>query len=191
MKLPLNSAHRAMLLITTLLALPFLLAWGLYSYGWRPEKSGNYGELLQPAPQLPATALLKLDGQPLKREELLDKWQFVLVGNTPCAEACRHALHQMRQVQVSLNKDMPRLKRLWINPGAATDPATPDILKSWPDLQVARPPADPAWQTAFPTPERVYVIDPLGNIIMRYPADPDWKLVRKDIERLLKYSWTG
>lgn len=191
MKLTLNPAHRAMVLITVLLAMPFVLAWALYAYGWRPEKSGNYGELLQPPPTLPASALLKLDGQPLQREALLGKWQFVLVGDTACDETCRHSLHQMRQVQVSLNKEMGRLKRLWINPGVAKDAATPDILKQWPDLQIASAPADPAWAAAFPTMNRVYVVDPLGNIILRYPANPDWKLVRKDVERLLKYSWTG
>ncbi|HRE16158.1 MAG TPA: SCO family protein [Rhodocyclaceae bacterium] len=190
MKLPLNSAQRAILLIIVLLAMPFVLGWALYAYGWRPQTTGNYGELLQPPPQLPASALLRNDGQPLQRDALLGKWQFVLVGDTPCDDACRHALHQMRQVQVSLNKDMGRIKRLWINPGAATDPATPGILAEWPDLQVARAP-DAAWNTAFPTANRVYLVDPLGNVILRYPSDPDWKRVRKDIEKLMKTSWTG
>lgn len=190
MKLVLSPAQRSMLLITVLLAMPFVLGWALYAYGWRPAETGNYGELLQPPPVWPGSALVTPAGQALKREDLLGKWQFVYVGAAACTDSCRHSLHQMRQVQVSLNKEMGRMKRLWISPVAATDPAMPGILAEWPDLQIARAP-DATWAVAFPTPDRVYLVDPLGNVILRYPAEPDWKRVRKDIEKLLKYSWTG
>lgn len=191
MKFSIGPAHRSMILVTVLLAMPFLIAWGLYAFGWRPEKSGNYGELIQPPPQLPMSQLVKLDKQPIKRDDLLGKWQFVMVSSGPCREACRHTLHQMRQVHVSLNKEMSRLKRLWISTEAASDPAAAELQATYPDLQIAIPPKDGAWDTALPSADRAYLIDPLGNIILRYPADPDWNKVRRDVERLLKYSWTG
>jgi cytochrome oxidase Cu insertion factor (SCO1/SenC/PrrC family) len=190
--------RRAMALTITLLMLPFLIAFGLYWFEWRPEKLSNHGELIQPPLALPESGLSKADGSPLPTEELRRKWTLVLISKTPCDNACQHDLHQMRQVQVALNKEMVRLRRVLIGSSIsalAADPALPELRRSYPDLLIAAPNTDAqgtAWRNAVDgTNHRFYVIDPLGNVMMRYTEKPDMAGMLNDLERLLKYSWVG
>ena len=194
----LTPVRRAMMLTIALLMLPFLIAFGLYWFEWRPAKLANHGELIQPPQALPESGLSHADGSPLPTEELRRKWTLVLVSRTPCDNACQHDLHQMRQVQVALNKEMLRLRRVLIGSSVsvlAADPALPELRRSYPDLLIAAPNADPQgalWRSAIdPTNYRFYVIDPLGNVMMRYTDKPDMAGMLKDLERLLKYSWVG
>jgi len=194
----LTPVRRAMLLTIALLMLPFLIAFGLYWFEWRPAKLANHGELIQPPQALPESGLSHADGSPLPTEELRRKWTLVLVSGTPCDNVCQHDLHQMRQVQVALNKEMLRLRRVLIGSSVsalAADPALPELRHSYPDLLIAAPNADPQgtlWRSAIDgTNYRFYVIDPLGNVMMRYTDKPDMAGMLKDLERLLKYSWVG
>lgn len=196
--LTLNPARRAILLITALLILPFVLAFGLYWLEWRPATLGNVGELIEPPRALPSSGLVGSDGNALKAGELLGKWTLVRVSPGQCDLACRDDLRQMRQVQVGLNKEMTRLRRVLMAGSAAQllgDPALPDLARSYPDLVFVAPAAGSdgdAWRDTFLHAEQhFYVIDPLGNVMMRYPAMPDMQGMRKDLERLLKYSWVG
>lgn len=194
----LTPVRRAMLLTIALLMLPFLIAYGLHWFEWRPEKLANHGELIQPPQALPESGLSHADGSPLPTEELRRKWTLVLVSRTPCDNVCQHDLHQMRQVQVALNKEMLRLRRVLVGSSVnalAADPALPELRRSYPDLLIAAPDADPqgaAWRSAIDgTNHRFYVIDPLGNVMMRYTDKADMPGMLKDLERLLKYSWVG
>jgi len=193
-----NPARRAILLVMTMFLLPFAVAFGLYWFEWRPTTLGNHGELIQPPRALPETGLRHADGRPLPTAELRGKWVLVLAGQGPCAADCRKNLQQMRQVQVALNKEMGRLSRVWISAshaGQAADPALAELRTSYPDLVIAAPDdgsAGEAWRTALDgTSYRFYVIDPLGNVMMRYTEKADPQGMRKDLERLLKYSWVG
>jgi hypothetical protein len=190
-----NPARRAILLVVLILALPFVLGFALYYFGWRPSSTGNYGELLQPPPRLPERGLLRPDGRELPASEFKGKWLLVLAGDGPCDPVCRQRLHDLRQVQVSLNKEMGRLRRVWLGDGTGRDPAMADLRRDYPDLLIAAPApgaAGEGWRTALDaSPPRIYIVDPLGNVILRYPDSPDIKGVRKDVERLLKYSWVG
>lgn len=104
----------------------------------------------------------------------------------------------MRQVQVAQNKEMGRLRRLLVADDfsvLASDTAIPELRQSYPDLLIATPAASRQgedWRMQLDSPDhRFYLIDPLGNIMMRYPEKPDMQGMRKDLERLLKYSWVG
>ncbi|MFZ4537348.1 SCO family protein [Propionivibrio sp.] len=191
----LNSGRRAMLLATVLLIMPFAVALGLYWFEWRPASTGNYGELIQPPRPLPENGLTDLSGNALPSADLRGKWLLVLAGEGLCEAACLRQIQEMRQIQVSLNKDMGRLRRLWLSPVAASDPALPGLLARYPDLVVAELPKDErreAWRKAFDSSAyRLHLVDPQGNVMMRYPPDADAARVRKDVERLLKYSWVG
>lgn len=194
----LNPARRAILLVTALLAMPFAVAFGLYWFEWRPATLGNHGELIQPTRALPETGLDDADGRSLPTADLRRKWTLVLISKGPCDEACKEHLQQMRQVQVSLNKEMGRLNRVLLGDSVAAlagDAALPDLRRRYPDLLIAAPAASKegdAWRTALDsTGHRFYVIDPLGNVMMRYTDKPDMQGMRKDLERLLKYSWVG
>lgn len=194
----LTPVRRAMLLTIALLMLPFLIAFGLYWFEWRPTKLANHGELIQPPQALPESGLSHADGSPLPTEALRRKWTLVLVSRTPCDNVCQQDLHQMRQVQVALNKEMLRLRRVLIGSSVnalAADPVLPELRRSYPDLLIAAPNADPQgalWRSAIDgTDYRFYVIDPLGNVMMRYTDKSDMAGMLKDLERLLKYSWVG
>ena len=190
--------RRAMALTIALLMLPFALAFGLYWFEWRPAKLANHGELIQPPQALPEAGLSNVDGSALPTSELRRKWTLVMVTKTPCDKVCQEDLHQIRQVQVALNKEMLRLRRVLIGNSVseiAADPALPELRRNYPDLLIAAPNADAEgalWRNAVDgTKHRFYVIDPLGNVMMRYTDKPDMGGVLKDLERLLKYSWVG
>lgn len=191
----LTPGRRAMLLATALLLMPFAVAFGLYWFEWRPASTGNYGELIQPPRPLPPGGLAEASGAPLPTAGLHGKWLLVLAGDGPCDAACAQQIRLMRQIQVSLNKEMGRLRRVWLSAGAAADPALPELRRQYPDLVVAVPPdgdGGAAWRAALDgATYRLYVVDPLGNVMMRYAPDADPTRVRKDLERLLKYSWVG
>lgn len=196
--LALNPARRAILLVSALLVMPFALAFGLYWFEWRPAKLGNHGELIQPPQALPETGLQYADGRTLPIVEMRGKWSLVLISKGPCDTVCQGHLQQMRQVQVSLNKEMGRLRRVLIGESVsalAADTALTEIRQSYPDLTIAAPESGKdgdAWRSALDgTSHRFYVIDPLGNVMMRYTDKPDMQGMRKDLERLLKYSWVG
>lgn len=196
--LKLTAARRTMLLITALLALPFAVAFALYWLEWRPARLANHGQLVEPPQALPETGLTLVDGRPLATEDLRRKWTLVMVNLGPCGSACQDDLHQIRQVQVALNKEMVRLRRLLLGDSVTAlraDPALPEVQRSYPDLLIAAPEAGEkgdAWRVKFEAAAyRYYVIDPLGNVMMRYPDRPEMQGMLRDLERLLKYSWVG
>ncbi|HPT49322.1 MAG TPA: hypothetical protein PLS67_02670 [Accumulibacter sp.] len=192
------SGRRTLLLVTVLLALPFAIAFGLYWFEWRPARLGNHGQLIEPPRPLPETGLRHRDGRPLPTEELRHKWTLVLVNGGSCESVCQDDLQKIRQVQVALNKEMMRLRRLLLATGTGAldaDPALADIQRQFPDLLIAAPAenaAGAAMRGRFDGGAyRFYVVDPLGNVMLRYPDKPDMRGMLKDLERLLKYSWVG
>lgn len=194
----LNPARRMILLVTGLLVMPFVVAFGLYWFEWRPAILGNHGELIQPPQALPKLGLMQPDGRPFPVSMLREKWTLVFVSQGPCDARCQQDLQQMRQVQVALNKEMGRLHRVLLSNSLAelaADPSLPELRKRYPDLLFAVPDTSKdgeIWRRSFgDAKHRFYVIDPLGNLIMRYPENLDMQGMRKDLERLLKYSWVG
>ena len=127
--LPRKTSGRPMLaLVVGLLALPFVIAGGLYFLGWQPARTGNYGQLLDPPVPLPATGLRRPDGSPLASADLQGKWLLLLSGTGACNSECAQRIDEMRRIQVSLNKEMGRLRRVVL-----TD------LPDDPQLAAARP----------------------------------------------------
>jgi len=182
-----------LLLLAAVFALPFLIGTGLYLSGWRPQKSSNHGELLQPPRALPASGLGRVDGRALPTAELHGKWLLVMPVNGACQEACLRNLQQMQQVHVALNKEQNRLQRVLIRSGAAEPQAA--LQSRFPDLVVGVVRASPsalAWQQALDGAEQsVFIVDPKGNVIISYASPIDMPGVLKDLERLLTYSWIG
>jgi hypothetical protein len=187
--------RRMLALIAGLLTLPFVLAAAMWQFGWQPGRSSHHGELLAGA-GLPLRTVLEDQLQPLGHPPaaapLLGHWLLALAVPAECESACLAQLDLARRVQVSLNKDMVRLKRALIGPRLNDADAIAAALQRWPDLRVARL-AAAAWpdlQAADGRPHLV-LIDPQGRLVLRYAAEPDARLMRRDLERLLKYSWLG
>jgi cytochrome oxidase Cu insertion factor (SCO1/SenC/PrrC family) len=173
-----NAGRRMLLLLVAALALPFILAAALILSGWRPAAAPHHGELL---PQSAAPAPLSLDALAIRagpeKSALAGRWLLVAVEPGACETACAQRLDSLRRVHVALYKAMPRVKRVLL---AARAPAVEQ-----PDLTVAA-----GWPGLMPA--HVYLVDPEGRAVLRYAANDFLpKAMLKDIERLLRYSWTG
>ena len=178
-------------LVVSLLALPFAIAALLYFVGWQPERTGNRGQLRNPPVSLPAGGLRMPDGRQLATVELQGKWLLLLNGRGQCAADCVQRIDEMRRIQVSLNKDMGRLRRVVLS-DRITDPEFAAALQRQPDLVLAEAP--PRWLPGSDDDDagyRLHIVDPQGKLIMDYAADIPGKWVRGDLERLLKFAWTG
>jgi hypothetical protein len=191
-----KTTRRTLLLLAAVFVLPFVIGSGLFWSGWRPAKFVNRGELLQPPRELPDGGLLDTGGRPLPTAELRGKWLLIRVAGATCDAVCENDLQQMQQVHIALNKDQSRVQRVLISSGEATGDDTPSwasLRRRFPDTVLASLDPDAArraWQGVFTgTGRQIYLVDPLGKVMMRYADPPDLRGVLKDLERLLKYSW--
>jgi len=124
--------------------------------------------------------------------DLKGRWVLVTLDAGACDEYCRKKLWVMRQVRLTQGKDMQRVERLWLVTDGA--PVAPDLAKEYEGTVVARAGAG-GLAAAFPADGRsadhIYLVDPLGNLVLRYPDDPDIKGLARDLTRLLKASSIG
>ena len=178
--------------IGVLAALPVIASYLLYWY-WTPEQHMNYGTLLEPQP-LPQIALRALDepAEPFDLGKLHGRWIMLTTDGGTCGPRCQEKLWKMRQVRLAQGKEMNRVERVWlIDDGEKPDAA---ILQEHAGLRVARGSA-PAIAAALPAErssrEHIYLIDPLGNLMLRFPRDAEPKQMIRDLTRLLKYSRSG
>ena len=151
-------------------AAPFVLGWAAYYFGWGAGSSGNYGELIPPRPVAGPLAPLK------------GKWVLVTFDAAACDVACEKKLYVVRQVRRAQGKESDRIERLWVVTDAGKP--KPELLAAIEGSHVA------TGQLDFQG-DAIYLVDPLGNLMMRFPADPDPKKMIKDLQRLLKYSRFG
>jgi cytochrome oxidase Cu insertion factor (SCO1/SenC/PrrC family) len=170
---------------------PFVLAY-LVFYFWAPEGRMNYGELIEPARPLPDASLTLADGPPFRLGALRGKWVLLLTAPGACDEPCQRALYHMRQVWRAQGKNMDRIERVWlITDDAVIDPALVRALEGMHFVRAAgsavlREPA-----LAGDRPGHIYLVDPLGNLMLRFPRDADPTRILRDVSRLLKVSRIG
>ncbi|HEX5477549.1 MAG TPA: cytochrome C oxidase subunit I [Burkholderiales bacterium] len=172
-------SRKTLVLLATVCVAPIALAWLAFVFGWAPGNPGNYGELLAPR-RLSAPIL----------EGSRGKWVMVSFDLGACDAYCERKLYFLRQIRKAQGNERFRVSRLWIILDAA-EPA-PALLAAIEGTQVVRLP-DAAFLQSFPgnPADHIYLIDPLGNLMMRYPRNPDPEGINKDLKRLLKYSSTG
>lgn len=172
-----------------------LIASYLAYYVIKPAGRTNYGDFIDPrAHPIPSLKAASLDGKPLELDAYRGKWIMLQVDSGDCAEACQQKLYAMRQLRLTQGKEMSRVERVWL----VTDkqPIETTLLRQYDGMRVLR--ADPdAVAKWLPTPAgsgpsgHLYMIDPLGNLMMRFPKDPDLNKVKKDLGKLLKASRIG
>lgn len=180
---------RPLLLLLALFALPLVLGSGLHLAGWRPAAAAHHGELLSPPRPLPPLA--DAQGGAVAAATFAGHWSLVVAGAGPCEAACQQWLVTTRQIRLALPKERERIQRTWLSdqPPSAVAP----LLAQQPDLHTAVAHSAAA-RSAFDlgsTGYRVYIIDPLGQIILRYPPDADPRGLLQDMERLLRLAWAG
>ena len=171
-----------------------------YNPQWWPDDASNYGTLVTPQRPMPAAGeltLTTLDGQPFDLQTLKGKWLLVAADGAACPESCARKLYIARNSHASQGKNVDRLARSGSSPTTrrcrtrcwrptrarsccAPTPASSPASCSPASSNRPRPLAAPIW-----------IIDPLGNLMMQYPADADGVKVRKDVSKLVYNSRVG
>jgi len=184
MTLPARRNRRPLYLLIGLFFVPLTIAFLMYyGSGWRPAGQTNHGELLLPVRALPEEAVA-----------LRGKWSLVYVGEGRCEEDCRTALIFARQTRLSLNQDMQRVERFFIATGACCDRAYLDTVQRGIKLIQIPDAASSATVRAFPEADRahsLFVVDPLGNLVLRYDVRQSPQGLLADLQKLLKLSHIG
>lgn len=195
-----NRGRLILLVVAVLFFAPFTLAWLLFNYGQelQPQGRTNHGTLASPVQPLPEMTLMTFDGQTFPLKQLYGRWTLLTISTGDCTPTCQQNLYKMRQVRIALNQDAPRVQRVYVVPNK-------NLLTNWPQLQTEY--QGTVWLTAdaetFATlsqklntltttrPDKIYILDPLGNVVMYYAADANPKGLLKDLQRLLKLSRIG
>lgn len=174
---------------------PIIAVIGMYKLDWRPGGE-SIGELVVPARLLSMPYVLNTsDGSTIKPDLWKDKWSMVYIAGT-CEEKCMAKLHTMRQLHTSLYKEIPRMQRVFIT----TAQQVASIHQDYPDMLIVNQPATEIsslsdqfklGNQASLSADRIYLVDPLGHFMMSYAPNTDPALIRKDITRLMRYSWAG
>jgi len=174
-------SRRTLLLIALVAVAPVVASYAVY-YWFPRDRQVNYGDLLPtaPAPEVGATAF--------RLSDLRGKWVVAVAAPGACDASCTAALYATRQARTIQGREMDRVTRVWfVTDDAKADPA---LLAEHPDLKVVR--AGEGALASWPGgADRIYLLDPLGNLVLAWPRAPDIKAVGKDIGRVLKASRIG
>jgi peroxiredoxin len=181
-------------LVLLVCASPMIASYFTY-YVLKPEKRNNYGTLIdQRAHPVPAMATTTLDGKPVALGQFKGKWVMLMAAPGACGEACRKQLFAMQQLRKMQGKEMERIERVWLI--TDSEPLDTLVIREYDGTHMLRAdgraianwlPADAGTSVA----DHIYMIDPLGHLMMRFPKDPDPRKVYKDINKLLKASSVG
>jgi len=157
----------------------------------RPEGRRNYGELIDPQRPLPAITAVNAQGQTVPLAALKDQWLLISVADSACVEACQEHLLLQRQLRETLGREKDRLDWVWLRTGDT--PLTEPLKQATAAAQVLQIDAQAlaAWlqpAAGQKIEDHLYVVDPLGNWMMRFPANIDPKQAKRDLDRLLRAS---
>lgn len=184
-----------LLLVLLACAAPVIASYFTY-YVIRPEGRTNYGTLILPTRTVPAdlglTALA--GGSPVDPASLHGQWLLVLVMDGPCDTACEERVFLQRQVREMVGRERDRIDRVWLLTDGFTPPeALQQAAQATGALTMLR--ADGAAVARWLAPaegralrDHLYVVDPMGEWMMRVPAEPEPQRVKRDLDRLLRAS---
>jgi hypothetical protein len=187
--------YRMLYLLLAVCVAPVVASYTVY-YLLPPSGRTNYGALVEPQRPLPALGLRRLDGVAVEAASLRGAWLMVQVDGGACDEACQKKLWQMRQVRLTTGKDAERVQRVWLIVDDA--PLATSVIREYDGTMFLRARADEV--AAFlPLPaedgarlaDHVWLVDPLGNLMLRWPKDADPSRMKKDLIKLLKASKIG
>ena len=191
-----------LLFVFGLFAMPVVIAWlAFFAFpDWRPEGTTNHGELIQPPRSLHFAPLATVEEGGLEEGFLQGKWTYVLWVGDECGEACLEQLMRMHQVRLAQGKNIDRVQRLLLVEGMES-PALRELQAHYPGMKIAHGGATEmrgllqefrlAQDEDVLTGGYLYLVDPMGNLMMRYRADAEPRGIVKDLERLLRISYVG
>jgi len=185
-----NRGRRTLVLLALVFFGPLMAAFALY-YGnvWKPTGMAVNGQLIEPPRPLPTDSLIS--GAPGPRFQ--DLWTLLIVAPGNCSDACNRALIESRQVRRALGKERDRVQRVWLV--SEGNPDRDFVNEQHPLLGIV-PASEPQLPTVLEiigetVPGEVLVVDPLGNLMMRFPPDTTMRAMDTDLKKLLKISRIG
>lgn len=183
-----------LILVIAACAAPMIFSYLTY-YVIKPQSRTNYGTLIDPrAYPIPQLNLTTLDGKSASFDSFRGKWIFLQIDGSECGKSCADKLYYMRQLRLTQGKEMDRIERVWLI--TDSEPVQIELMKKYEGTHMLR--TDPkqisAWLPAeegSSVTDHLYMIDPLGNLMMRFPKDADPNKIKKDVIKLLKASRIG
>lgn len=151
----------------------------------------SYGELI-PARPLTDAPLRHLDQRAFRLSELKGKWILLQLDEADCAAACSGKLYNMRQARLAQGREMERVERVWLILDEA--PLETRLMREYDGMRMLRAAGSPLLAEFSPAGgvrDHIYLIDPLGNLMLRFPKNADPREMQKDLVRLLKISRIG
>lgn len=191
-----RSGRWKLMAVLAVCASPLIASYIFYYGGFAKDiAKDNYGTLIDPRQYpIPVLNATTLDGKATSLEAYKGKWLMLRAGPAACDDACNKQLFAMRQLRLMQGKEMDRIERVWL----VTDqePIETLLLREYDGMRVLR--VDPAvvakWlpvEGTEPASTHIYLLDPLGNLMLRFPQNPEPKRVKKDLYRVLKASGIG
>jgi peroxiredoxin len=185
-------------------AAPLIFSYLTY-YVIKPTGRTNFGDLIDPrAHPMPALGATTLDAKPASLESFKGKWVMLKVGPSACDKTCMDQMFAIRQVRSMQGKEMERIERVWLVTDA--EPMETILIRELEDVHMLRAPRDAVakWlplEQGATLENSIFLIDPLGNLMMRFPPVPasateaekvqHYAKIKKDIGKLLKASAIG
>lgn len=169
-------------------AFPVIASYFTY-YVVRPDGRRNYGELIEPMRTLPAWRGTDVGGNEVALDSLMHQWLLVSVADSACDDACQKHLYLQRQLREGLGKDKDKLEWVWLRTGEAD---LSDGLRAGVQAAVVLKVDEgklAEWLEPAPgqaLKDHLYVVDPMGNWMMRFPAGVDPKKAKRDLDRLIR-----
>jgi len=187
-----------LILMVVVFAAPVLISIILFNYvQWRPHGNLNYGELVQPPIALDMPDLVDYKSN-VHESVFWEKWNFVIIYNGTCEQACRKSIYDIRQIRTALGKHMDRAQIALLLPQQQVDVNLQTFLKDYPMLTVfdASEPRVSEFVQQFKLADKaapgtdavIYMLDPYRNLMMYYTENSEAGKILKDLRRLLRVS---
>ncbi len=172
---------------------PFVAAYAYFTFGNFTSFSNN-GEILEQVIDIGNLELNDQNGNAIERESLTKKWRMILIVNSNCEKNCQLSLYNMRQLNVALGKHYDRFRHMLIHSAPMNNDFSELVQTEYKDALHAYT-SETILQKVFYDKNiysnTIYIMDPIGNIMMRFDPNMDPKLILKDLNRLLKVSQIG
>lgn len=189
-----TSGRWKMLGVLAVCAAPVIASYFAY-YVIKPSGRTNYGVLLDPRNHpMPALGSTTLDGKPAELTEYRGKWLMLQADSGDCPDACQKKLYDMRQLRTAQGKERERVERVWLITDG--EPLDTVLMREYDGTRMLRVQPDKlqAWlpvEKGASVTDHLYMVDPLGNLMMRFPKNADPNKIKKDLGKLLKASRIG
>ena len=176
---------------------PVVAAYILFFLGVTPPAYSNRGELLNPVINIKSFALTDAENQPVASDDIIiHRWHMILFAGASCDDACNEALYKMRQINVAVGKNAPRVRHTVVHVAPPDEAFSTLLEQEYPDAMRAYSSSESveaALQQVgsdFRSNE-IYLMDPLGNIMLRFTQDQSYRDLMHDLNKLLKVSQIG